>query len=66
MFQIAIALANIRILTIVWGPAVTRALMELKRRGLKQFELNQLREALVAIGESAVARKYLGDIAQKL
>lgn len=65
VFQIAIALVRLAPLAYRWTPAALAALRELQRRQLSVADLNQLREALVATGNSAFVQ-YLGEIAEHL
>ena len=58
-------IARVAVLSYRWAPAVTAALRALVDRGLSRYELNQLRESLIATGSNAFV-KELGEINQVL
>ena len=67
MFCIRAAITALMIVEeTAWGAAAIAGLRELLRRGLDRADLNQLREAIVAVGQWAAARDFFGKIAEML
>ena len=67
MFYIRAAIAALALVQeTAWGAAAIAGLHELLRRGLLRADLNQLREAIVAVGQWPAAREFFGRIAEML
>ena len=66
MLPLAVLVVRCAVLGYEWAAPVSAALRVLISRELTQFNLNQLREALVSINRSDIVHKNLGEINQVL
>ena len=65
VLPLAVMVLRVAVLRYSWAPRVEMAIQALIARGLSRYDLNQLRETLVAQGDQAIV-KLLGEINEVL